>query len=54
MVPAGTAHTKKSSRHLLARADFGECSVLACLQINPESLFVGADFHLGVHTQLKM
>ena len=48
------AHTKKSPCDLLARADLGKGSVLACLQINPESLFVGADFHLGVHTQLKM
>ena len=25
-------------------------AALACVQINPEGLFVGADFHLGVHT----
>jgi len=37
------AHTEKPARHFLARADRGKRSILLGIQINLESLLVGAD-----------
>ena len=49
-----SAHTEKPARHFLPRADLGKRPVLFGIQINLESLLVGADLHLRIHTQLKM
>ena len=45
-----TAHTEKSTRYFLARANLGECAVLADVQVDLENLFVGANLHLWIHT----
>jgi len=41
---------EKSAGHFLAGANFGKRSVPVGIQINLESLFVGADLHFRVHT----
>ena len=45
-----TAHTEKSTRYFLAGANLGECSVLTDVQVDLESLLVGANLHLWIHT----
>src|SRR5690348_1986294 len=44
------ADPKESACYFLAGANFSEGSVLARIQINLESLLVGADLHLRTHT----
>src|SRR5437773_3645652 len=44
------AYTEKSTRYFLAGANLGECSVLADVQVDLESLFVGANLHFWIHT----
>jgi hypothetical protein len=50
MVFAGAAYTEKSTRYFLAGANLGECSVLTDVQVDLESLLVGANLHLWIHT----
>src|SRR5262245_41696493 len=45
-----TANAEESARYLLSRANFSESAILRRIQIDVESLLVGPDLHLRIHT----